>query len=758
MLIFDIPSYTADQQACIDSMARRTGLTAQAASLLFNRGIQDPDQAETFLQGNAFHDPFFLAHMEQAVDCIEQACQTHQRITVYGDYDCDGVCSCAVLAPMLEQAGAEVQIMLPDRKKDGYGLNLEAVRQVAKTSDLLITVDCGITNLNEAALAKELGLKLIITDHHEPLEQLPDAIVLNPHISPDYPFHMLCGAGVAFKLCQALFGREKAMEAIDLVALATVADIVPLLDENRAIVKQGLSRMNSHPRQAIRALSKVCGLTGKQIGAGNIGFGFGPRLNAAGRLGDARRALDLLLCQDRNQTLALAIELDEENKKRQQTEQEMLKQACAQLDETVTDKRVAVAYSEGWHSGVAGIVASRLVELYQRPSAVVCLENGLATGSARGIPGVHVFQALDACRDLLIKYGGHAQAGGFSLLEENLPAFVERYDAFYREQYPLKTWLPHVSCDIALTPEEVTVPLAESFSAMAPFGMGNPTPTVLFRDVRVISSAPLGKTGEHAKYVLEKQQHTAEMVAFRIGGKDMPRPDQRIDVSAVLELDEFRHIKRAKCLYKQHCVHVDALEGLLDGSSSEMVFSLAKTLPALQPVYGAYESFAERVRTHPFGAYVCCLTPESAQATLTRLKRDGLMELVELSLLHYPQNKHKLNAVLVGAEAYRPNLPVMDEKQQIAALVNEMKLSRDGLVRVYLKSKQMGSGAMEFSRRCRVLAEQAGVTCCQAAAALAVFEELCFLQFEQRTMWVDPRPVKKDLEQSSVFQTLKKGW
>lgn len=758
MLIFDIPSYTPDQQACIDSMARRTGLTTQAASLLFNRGIKDPDQAETFLQGNAFHDPFFLEHMEQAVDCIEQACRAGERVTVYGDYDCDGVCSCAVLAPMLEQAGAEVQIMLPDRKKDGYGLNLEAVRRAARTSDLLITVDCGITNLNEAALAKELGLKLIITDHHEPLDQLPDAIVLNPHISPDYPFHMLCGAGVAFKLCHALFGLEKAMEAIDLVALATVADIVPLLDENRAIVKQGLSRMNSHPRQAVKALSKVCGLTGKQIGAGNIGFGFGPRLNAAGRLGDAQRALDLLLCQDRSKALALAAELDEENKKRQQTEQEMVIQACAQLDETVTDRRVAVAYSEGWHSGVAGIVASRLVELYQRPSAVICLENGLATGSARGIPGVHVFQALDACRDLLIKYGGHAQAGGFSLPQENLPAFIERYDAFYREQYPLKTWLPHVTCDIALAPEEATVPLAESFSAMAPFGMGNPTPTVLFRDVRVISCAPLGKTGDHAKYVLEKQQHTAEMVAFRIGGKDMPRPDQRIDVSAVLELDEFRNVKRAQCQYKQHCVHVDAVESLVEGLSSEMIFALAKALPTLCPVYGAYDAFAERVRTHPFGAYVCCLTPEGAQTTLARLKKDGLMELVELSLLQYPQNKHKLNAVLIGADAYRAETPVMDEKQQIETLIGQMKLSRDGLVRVYLKSKQMGSGAMEFGRRCRRLAEQADVTTCQAAAALAVFEELGFLQFEQRTMWVDPRPVKKDLAQSRVFQTLQKGW
>lgn len=757
MLKFEIPAYTQAQNEEIARIARRTGLTKPAACILYNRGICNVDDAEAFLQGNRFHDPFFLEHMEQAVDCIEQAIREKKRITVYGDYDCDGVCSCAVLAPMLQSAGAEVEIVIPDRKHDGYGLNTEAVRRIAKTSDLLITVDCGITNLNEAALAKELGLPLIITDHHEPLSQLPDAILLNPHLSPDYPFHMLCGAGVAFKLCCALFGREKAMEAIDLVALATVADIVPLLDENRAIVKQGLLKMNQSPRPAIAALAKVCGLSGKEIGAGHIGFGFGPRLNAAGRLGDAKRALRLLLCTEKKQALMMAAELDEENKRRQQTEQAMVLEACALLDQTVTDKRVAVVAHENWHSGVAGIVASRLVEIYQRPSAVICIENGKATGSARGIPGVHIFSALDACKDLLIKYGGHAQAGGFSLLEENLPAFMEKYNAFFCQHYPIQTWMPKVTCDLALSPEEITVPMAESFSAMAPFGMGNPTPTVLLNNVRVISSSPLGKTGEHAKYVLEKDQHTVDMVAFRIQGKDMPRPNQKIDVSAVVELDEFRQVKRAKCLYKQHSVHFESPESLLCTMQCEMAYGLAKLAPGLQADFISYEAFVNSITRHPFGSYAACLTPNTAQNILARLEKDGLLPLVDLALGQYPAGKHRLNSLLIGAMAYQDDVPVLDENEEIQSAISKMTLHRNEMIRVYLQCKKMGSGAMAFQARCENLARAAGVLPAQAAAALAVFEQLGFLAIEQQTLWVDPRPQKSDLTQSTIYQALQKG-
>ena len=757
MLKFEIPAYTQAQNEEIARIARRTGLTKPAACILYNRGICNVDDAEAFLQGNRFHDPFFLEHMEQAVDCIEQAIREKKRITVYGDYDCDGVCSCAVLAPMLQSAGAEVEIVIPDRKQDGYGLNTEAVRRIAKTSDLLITVDCGITNLNEAALAKELGLPLIITDHHEPLSQLPDAILLNPHLSPDYPFHMLCGAGVAFKLCCALFGREKAMEAIDLVALATVADIVPLLDENRAIVKQGLLKMNQSPRPAIAALAKVCGLSGKEIGAGHSGFGFGPRLNAAGRLGDAKRALRLLLCTEKKQALMMAAELDEENKRRQQTEQAMLAEACTLLEQTVTDQRVAVVAHENWHSGVAGIVASRLVEIYQRPSAVICIENGKATGSARGIPGVHIFSALDACKDLLIKYGGHAQAGGFSLLEENLPAFMEKYNAFFCQHYPIQTWMPKVTCDLALSPEEITVPMAESFSAMAPFGMGNPTPTVLLNNVRVISSSPLGKTGEHAKYVLEKDQHTVDMVAFRIQGKDMPRPNQKIDVSAVVELDEFRQVKRAKCLYKQHSVHFESPESLLCAMQCEMAYGLAKLAPGLQADFISYEAFVNSITRHPFGSFAACLTPNTAQNILARLEKDGLLPLVDLALGQYPAGKHRLNSLLIGAMAYQDDVPVLDETEAIQSAISQMTLHRNEMIRVYLQCKKMGSGAMAFQARCENLARAAGVLPAQAAAALAVFEQLGFLAIEQQTLWVDPRPQKSDLTQSTIYQTLQKG-
>ena len=358
----------------------------------------------------------------------------------------------------------------------------------------------------------------------------------------------------------------------------------------------------------------------------------------------------------------------------------------------------------------------------------------------------------------MIKYGGHAQAGGFSLREENLQTFMQRYNDFFCEHYPLSTWIPEVACDVVVDPEDISVPLAESFSAMAPFGMGNPTPTVLYENVRVISSAPLGKTGDHAKYILEKDQHTTEMIAFRITGKDMPLPNQRIDVSAVLELDEFRQVKRAKSLYKQHRIHVEALGELVSSIECEMIYGLAKALPSLTVTHLDYQDYYDSVHRHPFGNYACCLTPDVAKQVLLQAKDDGSLALVELCLLQYPHNKHRLNAVLIGGGAWRKEVPVLDSHEQIKSVVSKMRLCREDLIRVYLKCKHIGSGSMNFQSRCGLLAEQAEVNAWQAAAALAVFEELGFLSFEQTTLWVDPRPKKKDLEESKIYTTLWKGW
>ena len=760
MLEFEVKSLEGGN-ASVAAIAKAAGVGVLSAQVLLRRGIDTPEKARAFMQGDTFYDPYALEGMQEAVELVRQYIEEQIPITVYGDYDCDGVCATTILLTHLQRAGAEVSRYIPNRQSEGYGLNRAAVERIAEESGLLITVDCGVTNLEEVAYAVELGLDVIVTDHHQKLEELPPCIVLNATVSQRYPFHALCGAGMAWKLVCALFGQEEAMQSIDLVALATVADIVPLLDENRTIVKRGLAAIAHKARPGIRALMDVSGVGDRSLTAGQIAFGLGPRINAAGRMGDAGRAVELLMAQDAQRAMELAQELDAENARRQEMEQALLEQAREQLMHKSAQLHTAVAAGKGWHSGIAGIVASRLVELFGKPAAVICIdEQGVCTGSARGIPGVHIFHALDSCAQWLIRYGGHEQAGGFSLKEEHLPAFLDAFEAFFASTYPPQTWLKRVACDLTVEPADVSLSLAKDLEQLAPFGMGNPTPVVLLEGVTLAARAAMGKTREHARLTLEKQHHQCQTLLFRAAARDVPLTGTLCDGAGVVECDRYQGVDRVKCILKELRVNTQgALQTPQDrpGTFGYCFARMCKGAPGY--AYMDWAEIAQRLKGNAFGTAVLAQTPKGAARVLRAAQADGSMAFWDLHMGTVQPNCHRRNLLLMApARAVAVDYAQIvraDTRAERTAYAQSLFLPREAMGAVYRALVQMGARPMEMEARCRQAAAGSGCTPGQAGAALAVFLELGFFKLQSLALLPQRSEGKKLLTQSRIYQTIK---
>lgn len=504
--------------------------------LLRLRGIESEAQARAFLRpGRAqLNDPFLLSDMDRAVTVIQNAVKANKRICVYGDYDVDGVCACAILVSYLKSVGADAEPYLPSRHSEGYGLNEAAVRRIAETHGLIVTVDCGITAVELADLAAKIGMDVVITDHHRPEGQLPNCPVVNPLLN-NYPFPYLCGTGVAFQLVTALGGREAGMEYIDYAALATIADIVPLQDENRAIAYMGLKKINASPRPGIRALIDSASLGAKPLTAGNIAFQLTPRLNASGRLGDAMRAYKLLVGTDIQACIALAIELNEENRKRRELEQEAIDRAEEMLSTfDFPAHRAIVVAGENWNPGVIGLAASRLTEKYHYPSVVLTRDGDILTGSCRSIEGVDIHDALTYASDTLIQFGGHSMAAGLRLKAENLEAFIKALDEYLFENVPAETYIPFAEYDASVTPGELTAEMVEALEAISPTGCGNPAPVFLMA-CEVASARPVGTNGAHLKLTLRADGGMMDGIWFRKGelASNLPREAEALFSASV---------------------------------------------------------------------------------------------------------------------------------------------------------------------------------------------------------------------------------
>jgi single-stranded-DNA-specific exonuclease len=519
-----------------EKLAAALQIRPLAARLLVNRGITSIDAAREFLTPSLqrLHDPFLMRGMAEAVHRLTRSLQNQESIVIYGDYDVDGITATAVLSWFFRDIGVPVPYYLPHRMREGYGLNTEAVRKLAdQGTHVLITVDCGITGHHEVQLARRLGMDVIVTDHHQVPPTLPDAVaVLNPHQSEcGYPAKELAGVGVAFKLVMALRGRLRQESRwagktpnlrrhLDLVALGTIADIAPLQGENRILVKHGLQELTRSQKLGVQTLKHVTHLAEQTIGPRQVGFTLAPRLNAAGRLAAAKAGVELLLSEDAAQAEKLALYLDSVNRERQLVQAQIYAEAKAAIEaDGGADSRWAIVLaSEHWHPGVVGIVASKLVEEYGRPTVLIGLEGDTGKGSGRSIAAFHLYNALVACRELLVGFGGHEHAAGIRIDREQVPRFEETLNRVAREQLTRADCTPLLPIDAEVRLQEIDDPLLQFIEQLEPFGEGNPQPMLLARGVEIAGAPTLvGREQQHLRLTFRQGAMHLRGIGFAMG-------------------------------------------------------------------------------------------------------------------------------------------------------------------------------------------------------------------------------------------------
>jgi len=537
-----------DMQA-VASFADQLNVAPVLAKVLLNRGIQDIDSARIFFKPDLshLHDPFLMQDMQAAVQRIEAAFQRRQKILVYGDYDVDGTTAIAMLLLFFKRIGHTVDFHVPDRLVEGYGLSEPGIREAASNGvDLIITVDCGITSVEEVALANALGIDVIICDHHQPGAELPAATaILNPK-RPEctYPFDELAGVGVAFKLAQGLqqqlnVPEESLFELLDLVAMGSAADIVPLVDENRVFVKYGLERLNGECNIGLQALKEITKLTNTQITTGQVVFVLAPRINAVGRMGDAGRAVRLLLADNKQQADNIAAILESENRIRREIDEHTLSEAIAQIEEMDEPQKqnVFVLNSDTWHPGVIGIVASRIVDRYFRPTVMIATENGRGKGSARSIPGFDIYEALKSCEDLMCSFGGHKYAAGLTIEDRHIAQLRERLDRVAAEKFTGDMLIPKLWIDAELRLNEIDGLLIKLLKRMAPFGPQNMRPIFMTRGLQVVGT-PAIVGGNHLKFKVRQDGVVFDAIGFNMGDLNYRISPGANDLEMVYAIDE----------------------------------------------------------------------------------------------------------------------------------------------------------------------------------------------------------------------------
>jgi len=509
------------------NLSSELGIPLEIAQILVNRKIHDPEVAHKFLFGNLgeLHDPYLMAGMKEAVERTRRAIAQKEKILIFGDYDVDGILSVVMLFKALESLGGEVDYFIPERLKEGYGIKEEHIDMVLKReANLVISVDCGIKATQFVRRAKECAVDVIITDHHRPGEVLPDAFaILNPALSNSgYPDKSLAGVGVVFKLIQSIFEKEGKSSSlphyIKLVSIGTISDIAELRGENRLFVKFGLKGLEDVSNLGLRSLMENCGLTGRRISEGDIGFRIGPRINAAGRMGMTDAAVRLFFSSSHQESMELALLLDQLNSKRQRVEQKIYTQALDRIEKKSLDKRykIFIMGCEEWHRGVLGIVASRLKDFFYRPVILFAYEDGKAYGSGRSISEFSLIDCLDECKDFFLDYGGHVLAAGCVLRLEKMGLFKEAINCFAHSRVTDEDTKRKVYIDTKLDFSRINSSLIENYFLLFPFGVGNPKPIFLTEKAEVVSS-PQRIQRKHAKFLVRQKGRTFEALAWEKG-------------------------------------------------------------------------------------------------------------------------------------------------------------------------------------------------------------------------------------------------
>ena len=536
--------YEVDEKK-VENLARKYSLSKLLARILVNRNILEDEKINIFLNPTRrdFYNPFLMPDMEKAVDRIIKAIKTHEKIMIFGDYDVDGITSITVLKKFLLDRGVYVSEYIPNRLNEGYGLNKEAIKFIAdKEYTLMITVDCGISGIEEIDYANSLGIETIITDHHETGDILPNAIAVVDAKRKDnkYPFNQLAGVGVVFKLIQAISQKmnieeKEYLKYLDIVCVGTISDIVPLVDENRVITKLGLKLLEVTKNIGLKTLIQLSGY--KKIDSSTISFGIAPRINACGRMGHVQEALKLFLTENEQEAKEIAIKLNEYNAKRQEIEKRIFDEAVEQIEKNNNDE-VIVLGKENWHHGVIGIVSSKITDLYFKPSILICFEEEMGKGSGRSIPGFDLYEALRKCNTNINRFGGHSMAIGITLEKEKFEDFKEDFIK-YAHNSNINDIIPIVNIDEEITLKDISVRDVAELKLLEPFGEANKTPLFLLKNLKIHSIRALSE-GRHLKLSLKDDNYWIDSIGFNLGQlSEEYRIGDKVDIVGTLEINQY---------------------------------------------------------------------------------------------------------------------------------------------------------------------------------------------------------------------------
>lgn len=728
-------------ETLVQSFMEALNISSVQAKILISRGITTIDEAKKFIQidESNLHDPFLLHNVDVAVDRIKNAIAENKKMVIYGDYDADGVTSITVLMTALERLGADVSFVIPNRFVHGYGPNKDLFQEIYEAGNsLIITVDNGVSGVDEVAFAKTLGMEVIITDHHEAGEVWPDAdATIHPkHPLGNYPFPDLAGVGVAFKLACALLG-EVPKDLLEIVAIGTVADLVPLKGENRYFVKKGIEQMRSTKRPGIQALAKVAGLLQSQLNEESIGFMIGPRLNAPGRLGDAAPAVELLKTGDMFIATDLAEELDHYNKERQDIVSTITKEAHQMVEAMYGDAipAVFVLAKEGWNPGVVGIVASRLTDKYYRPTIILALDSETATakGSARSIEGFHLYNELAKNEDLLTHFGGHPIAAGLSLPTENIDALRERLIGQAEMSMTKEAFIPKLSIDVPVSLDEIDVSVLESLDVLRPFGMGFEKPTYLIENVSANDIRKIGAARNHLKIEATNGVETLDVIGFGHGEiANQMSPGIHFSLVGDLQVNEWNGNKKPQLLVED----IQSSDWqLFDLRGIREISRWLHTIPRTDCVFLAFQEdtlaqFTASMNGHPIHLY----------------GRDRLPALKSLVLLDMPKYAEQLVEVVkenkpgrIYAHFYVPESTYFDRipgRDQFGWYYN------------FLKSR----GTFDLKLNGGKLAQHKGWKTDMVYFMSKVFSDLEFVKIEDGVLTIMETSEKRDLTTAPTYK------
>lgn len=751
-----------------DTLSPLPGLPGWLAALLASRGISSAEEAERFLHPSLDHlrKPDALHDLAKAAGLIKDAAKQGKRAVIYGDYDVDGVSASAILWEALGMLGMTRTVYLPDRHAEGYGLNIPAVEKLAGEADILITVDCGITSLAEVARAKEMGMTVVVTDHHRHPEELPPADAVVSPLLGGYPFPGLCGAGVAWKLALALVGEE-AMELMELAAVATVADMVPLTDENRVIVALGLKKLARTKRPGLRAVMERAGISGS-VSSDQVAFQIGPRMNACGRMASARIAFDMLTTRIKTEAEALALQMEALNQERKNQEARVLEEALAQASKMdLVDNHAIVVWGEGWNSGVVGLAAGRVAEQYAYPTVALSVEGDTCVGSARSAGDIDIHQALSQCADLFLRFGGHKQAAGLTLKKEHLTEFAARLSQAVARQTGGRPVEPSILCDSELSLGDVTEDTVRWLEQLEPFGMGNPAPRFLCENAQPLSLRAVGAEGKHLKCCFQQERETRDGIYFG-GGAWVGKTGGRYRFAFSPVLNEFRGKVSAECrVYALQMIP----ESLAEDANREAISLFSEPFAASEIETIAFDDLSSFMEAGQGTLLVCRCLKTALSLRQQFPKADFCLEEAADSrafhtILLYGGARTVSSAFrtvvlcdgnLGEGDAYRAACP----KAKIAALPLSAPLKsllaasyvdQDGLRNCYvLLKKQSFRSLYDF-------AAASQLTVPQATFALRVLTDIDLIEASFSPFRVTLLPMKKrGPEESILFQTAKQS-